>query len=224
MGSFLSWIAGRYEDLQQRFRGQVQAIRSQGRGHEINARMPGAMAEFQASFEVFLEFALEINAIEKVERDNLAERMMLALNELSARQANYHQATDPAARFLKSASRSAIVGKGTRLQSRGKGSTRAGNMRMEAQKKRPGLGSPGTRIGWLAGPNLYLNPAASYEVAQQMAGSKRLTVSEQTLRHRMRERNLLASVDAGRQMLLVRRTLEGCPRQVLHLRAGDLLS
>ena len=29
------------------------------------------------------------------------------------------------------------------------------------------------------------------------------------------------STDVGRQMLTVRRTLEGCPRQVLHLRVGD---
>ncbi|MGD1092897.1 MAG: hypothetical protein ABSB35_13025 [Bryobacteraceae bacterium] len=41
--------------------------------------------------------------------------------------------------------------------------------------------------------------------------------------HRLRERGLLVSTDVGRQMLTVRRTLEGCPRQVLHLKAGDLV-
>jgi len=49
-------------------------------------------------------------------------------------------------------------------------------------------------------------------------------ISEQTLRHRLHQRRLLATVDAGRQMLLVRRTLEGRPRQILHLRASDLIS
>ena len=33
----------------------------------------------------------------------------------------------------------------------------------------------------------------------------------------------MASIDAGRQMLLVRRTLEDCPRQVLHLKVRDLV-
>jgi hypothetical protein len=33
----------------------------------------------------------------------------------------------------------------------------------------------------------------------------------------------LASVDVGREMLLVRRTLEGVPREVLHLKASDLV-
>jgi hypothetical protein len=59
-------------------------------------------------------------------------------------------------------------------------------------------------------------------VAQELAGSERL-VGEQTLRHRLRERGLLASVDAGRQMVQVRRTLEGHPRQVLHLKAVALV-
>ena len=80
------------------------------------------------------------------------------------------------------------------------------------------------RVGWLARSDLFLEPAASYQVAQQAAGLERLPVSEQTLRHRLREHGLLASIDVGRQMLLVRRTLEGYPRQVLHLKVSDLAS
>jgi hypothetical protein len=63
--------------------------------------------------------------------------------------------------------------------------------------------------------------AASYQVAQELAGWERL-VGEQTLRHQLRERGFLVSVDAGRQMVQVRRTLEGRPRQVLHLKTRDL--
>jgi hypothetical protein len=67
-----------------------------------------------------------------------------------------------------------------------------------------------------------LKPAASYQVAQELAGAERLP-GEQMLRQRMRERGLLASVDVGRQMVQVRRTLEGSPRLVLHLKVGDLV-
>ena len=63
----------------------------------------------------------------------------------------------------------------------------------------------------------------SQTVRQLMAGTERLPVSAQTLRHRLREHGLLASIDAGRQMVMVRRTLEGSPRQVLHLKASDLV-
>jgi hypothetical protein len=78
------------------------------------------------------------------------------------------------------------------------------------------------RIGWLSGKDLFLDPIASYQVAQDLAGKERMAVTEQTLRHKLQERGLLASVDAGRHMVQVRRTLEGQPRQVLHLRAGDI--
>src|SRR5580704_12534238 len=79
----------------------------------------------------------------------------------------------------------------------------------------------GTQVGWVVGNDLFLEPNASYEVAQQTAGTERLPVSAQTLRHRLREHGVLASVDPGRQMLLVRRTLEGTARQVLHLKVHD---
>jgi hypothetical protein len=49
-------------------------------------------------------------------------------------------------------------------------------------------------------------------------------VSEQTVRQRLRQLGLLASIDAGRGMVQVRRTLEGHPRQVLHLKAEDLIA
>ena len=52
---------------------------------------------------------------------------------------------------------------------------------------------------------------------------ERLAVSEQTLRHRLHGQDLLVSIDTGRQTLLVRKTLEGCPRHVLHLKASALL-
>src|SRR5207249_7464488 len=81
----------------------------------------------------------------------------------------------------------------------------------------------GVCMGWVTGSDLYLDPFASYQVAQQVAGIERLPVSEQTLRRRLHEHGLLASIDAGRQMLLVRRTLQSRPRQVLHLKVSDLL-
>ena len=70
--------------------------------------------------------------------------------------------------------------------------------------------------------DLFLEPTVSYEVAQQIAGIEPIPFTAQTLRHRLREHGLLASVDGGRQMLLVRRTLEGAPKQVLHLKVSAL--
>src|ERR1035438_4677588 len=85
----------------------------------------------------------------------------------------------------------------------------------------PWTPAEGTRIGWVAGNDLYLDPLASYQTAQALAGAERIPVSEQALRHQLRKCGFLASLDTGRGMLQVRRTLAGRPRQVLHLRASD---
>jgi hypothetical protein len=93
------------------------------------------------------------------------------------------------------------------------------------QQKQNGRGwiAQGTRIGWIKGGDLYLDPTVSYQMAQELAGSERLKVSEQSLRQRLRENGLLASIDAGRGMVQVRRTLEGRPKQVLHVRSRDVV-
>jgi len=79
----------------------------------------------------------------------------------------------------------------------------------------------GTRIGWIAMRDLFLDPLASYQVAQQMAGNDPLPLSQQALRHQLHQRGMLSSIDGARKMLMVRRTLAGMPRQVLHLRTNE---
>ncbi len=81
----------------------------------------------------------------------------------------------------------------------------------------------GPRIGWVASNDLFLEPMASYQVAQQIPGTDRVPISEQTLRHRLHQHGLLASIDTGRKMLMVRRTLEDIPRQILHLKSGEVM-
>src|ERR1022692_5140435 len=58
--------------------------------------------------------------------------------------------------------------------------------------------SQGTRIGWVAGNDLYLDPLASYQTAQALAGAERIPVSEQALRHQLRKCGFLAGLDTGR--------------------------
>jgi hypothetical protein len=222
MSAFLGWTAGRYENLQARLRERVEELRSQGQGRRMHARIPSAVAQLQAAFEIWLEFAVECGAINHTQREQLTQRSSGAWNELLTRQAQYHQASDPAGRFL------------LLLQAALKGgqahvADRDGNApdvpELWGWRRRSSgrvWAGQGVRMGWLAGSDLYLEPTVSYDVAQQMAGTERLSVTAQKLRQQLRERQMLASVDEGRNTLLVRRTLEGCPRQVLHLKAREL--
>jgi hypothetical protein len=224
MGAFLMWVAGRYDALQQRLCARVEEIRGQSYRGAVHARLPSAAAALEASFEIFLEFAVEIGALGNAEREELAQRSVRALHELVIRQADYQHARDPASHFLN------LLGSG--LSS---GQAHVSNRQGKApeqpaawgwRRKPPGRAwvPQGTGIGWIVGSDLFLEPTASYEVAQELAGCERLSVGEHALRRRLQERQLLASIDAGRQMLLVRRTLEGRPRQVLHVKASNVVA
>jgi len=223
MGAFLGWIAGHYEELQRRLQAQVLEIRSQGRGREVHARLPSALAELQTGWEIFLQFALEIGAIGRTEQEELEERNEKALGLLAALQVRYQQSSDPASRFVALLKAALACGRAHVADRRGSAPQEAELWGWHRKPTGRGWVPQGTRIGWVARSDLFLEPAASYRVAQALAGAERLPVSEQSLRHILRERGLLVSIDAGRQMVLVRRTLEGGPKQVLHLKASDLV-
>src|ERR1017187_5291199 len=165
----------------------------------------------------------EVGALSRAEKEQLQRRGEGALGDLAQRQAQYQAGSDPAWRFVALVQAALAGGRVPVADRQGKVPTAAAAWGW--QRRGPGRGweARGTRIGWVAGGDLYLEPTASYEVARTVAGTARLSVSEQTLRQRLREQGLLASIDAGRQMLQVRRTLGGQPRQVLHLRTSDVL-
>ena len=70
----------------------------------------------------------------------------------------------------------------------------------------------GVRIGWLTGDDVLLDESASYRVAEQIFDAGPLLMNERAVRLHLRKWGLLASIDTARQVLLVRRTLEGRPR------------
>jgi hypothetical protein len=223
VAAFLGWIAANYEEVQRHLQTRVLEIRSQHQVRAVHARLPSALAELQTGWEIFLRFAFETGAIGKREKVELEARSQRALAQLRALQAKYQEASDPASRFVALLRAALACGGAHVADRRGSAPQEAELWGWQLKPTDRGWAPLGTRIGWVAESDLFLEPTASYRVAQALAGAERLPVSEQSLRRSLRERRLLASIDAGRQMVLVRRTLEGSPRQVLHMRARDLL-
>jgi len=223
MGGFLVWAAGQYEELQTHRQARSRVLRSQLNRGAVHARLPAALAELQSAWEIWLRFALEVGAINRDEQTELERRSQTALGEVALLQAAYHYASDPALRFVALLRVALAGGQAHVADRRGKTpeSPEAWGWRQPTRRKWVPLG---TRIGWVVGSDLFLEPALSYQVVQRMAGTERVPLSEQTLRHRLREHGLLVSIDAGRQMLQVRRTLDGTPRQVLHLNARNFIA
>lgn len=92
MAGFLSWIAERYEDLQQHLVTGVQALRGRALASASHARLPTTLAELQTGWEIWLRFARESGAISEEEQIELARRGSEALAEIVGLQAPYHLA------------------------------------------------------------------------------------------------------------------------------------
>jgi len=223
MSTFIRWIANRYEEIQGRLRSRVLEIRSNPDPNPVHARLPGALAELQVSWEIFLDFAFQTGAIDATEKQNFERRGRTALRALGTLQTKYQTTGDPASHFIALLQAALRCGQAHVADRLGKAPTDArswGWRRRSPQRKWMPLG---TRIGWLVGPDLFLDPAASYQVAQEACDPERFSISEQALRHQLRERGFLVSTDKGRGMVQVRRTLDCAARQVLHLKARDVV-
>jgi hypothetical protein len=223
MGAFVSWIAGRYEEVQGRLQNRALEIRNQGCGRTVHARLPSALAELQTGWEMFLQFAEEVGAIGLAEKAELEQRSVKALGQLTAIQVKYQTGSDPALRFVALLQAALSCGRAHVADPGGKPPTEAEQWGWQQKQRGRGWVPQGTRIGWVAGNDLFLDPVVSYQVAQEVAGAERIPVSEQTVRQRLRQLGLLATIDTGRGMVQVRRTLEGRPRQVVHLRSSDVV-
>ena len=224
MGGFIQWIAGRYEEVRTAFGRKVAACRSRALLDVAHARTPDMVANLQAAFELYLDFGVEAGALEATERVRLAGRCWDALSEAAAAQAKHHAATEPTARFL-TVLRSLLASGRAHLASRtgGEPDTEPGacgwvdNAGVVFRR--------GECIGWAEGGDIYLEPTAAYRAVQVAASAagESLSVSEQTLRKRLHEKGLLASVDEARQTLTVRRMINGSAVSVLHLSRDTVL-
>src|ERR1700694_4803816 len=88
LGAFLSWTSRRYEEVQQQLHTRVRQLRNQGQlAAKTHARLPSALAQLQGAWDVWLQFALEVGAINASEQFGLKKRGARALEELAALQA-----------------------------------------------------------------------------------------------------------------------------------------
>ena len=225
MGGFVQWLAGRYDESRATFERKVSEHRAATLRNTAHARTPEIVANLQAAFELYLEFAVASGAVDDNERDRLSHRCWDALREAAAAQAKHQAATEPAARFLALMSSVLTCGR-AHLEARngGKPDRSPGSCGWRCDNS--GNWEPlGDCIGWVEDEDVYLDSTTSYRLAQ-IAGrdvGEVLTVSEQTLKKRLREKGLLASVDKSRETLTIRKTLGGSKKDVLHLLRNTLL-
>ena len=222
LAAYLRWLAPQYGAVRARLRAELAELREQARGEGQHARTPGIVADLGLGLRYLLDFAHATGAISEQERADLWARGWAALIEAGAAQAGQLAVAEPAGQFLRLLSAAVASGQ-AHLADRDGGAPpepQRWGWRVEAVTMgEPRYRPEGARIGWLVEGGIYLEPEAAYAAAQRFAQGQgeSLPVAAATLRRRLRERGLLASTDADRGKLTVRKTCQGERRDVLHV-------
>jgi hypothetical protein len=224
LAAYIRAIAVKYDRVQAEYPTRFAALRE--KATRAHSRTPGIVADLQLGFELFLDFAVEAGAIMGTEREDFANRCWAALEKVARAQRVQQVAGEPAHRFLEllraaiSSGDAHVAG----LDGLEPSDPAKWGWRTIGTGDNERFAEAGSRIGWLEGANLYLEPTVSYVVAQDIGRGtgEPLVVSETTLRKRLHEAKLLASVDRARQTYKVRKRVQGRVMEVLHLRASVL--
>ena len=227
MAGFVCYLAlsrdgSQLDEIESHLRHETEELRQQFFRDGMHRRTATLVADLALGTRYFLHYAEEYDVITPEERNSLWERTLQALTEASEAQQSHQADSEPTRRFL-DLLRAAIA------------SGRAHVADLDGTAPKPAgawgwpLGDFGPRakggcIGWVDGDDLYLEPEASYNVAQRMArdAGGSLPVGSKTLHKRLHERGLLVTKERD-DRLLVRKTVEGGRRAVLHLKATTLL-
>jgi hypothetical protein len=226
MSSFLKWLAPKREGVLNEMQNRLPTMRVPADlvGHP---RTPGVVADLFFGAEIFFRFAKEVGAVAEVEAKEHLDGIWLALNEIAKSRNLDVREQEPSRRFVALLASAFTAGKAHLTAQNGarpskaeiwgwhanSPDTRAPEVRMWMQG--------GDHVGWVEQDDVFLDPAASYRVAQSMSsGGNSIGVEERTLWRRLADDKVLATTGdkVGRKTPLVQKMLEGRRRNVLHLK------
>ena len=230
MAGFIGWLAEDYDGRTAAFRVHHTYFRNtlQQRGHK---RTVDAGAQLLATYKSLLAFALEVGALNEAEHAAQWARINTGMQTALEPQAALQAQSDPVARFgellnglfvsgrahVADAATGEYPGEGWGWEALLTYSALEG----DATRYRP----KGTRIGWVDGIDLYLEPSATYAELYKFARDQgeSVPISERVLWKRLAERGVIVSREAPH--LTVKRSVYGSGRiRVLHLSATLYMS
>lgn len=230
LSGFIRRLAGRYAEVRSGLRAEITRMRERALVSAAHRRTPEIVANLAIGMNLFLEYAKDVGAISADEHTVLVTRCWGALGQAAAAQSEHQTASEPTTRFRELLS-AAITSGRAHVASEGGGlpaNPGAWGWRRgftdEDRHASVTWAPQGSRVGWVSGEDLYLDPDAAFAAAQLMGRDTNdpIAIAPKTLRQRMQEAGLLASVDSERKRLTVRRTLDGGRRAVLHVSAAFL--
>lgn len=219
MAAFIQYLAANLPETRRQVESIVEIMR-QELENTAHKRTPDNLANLGAAIGIYLQFAIECQAITQADGEALAYRAIAALMELGAAQDRAQESGEPCAAFIAALEAATASGAAHMADPTGRptGLDNPGAWGWREDAADLGNWRPqGARIGWIHEDSIYLEPLAAYKIASANASSgESLTLTLQTLKRRLHQKQLLASTDQARETVTVRRTLEDKTRNVLH--------
>lgn len=232
MAGFLQWMAPQMDNLRGSRPEAFATLRQAATQEHQHGRTADIVASLMYGVNLFCTFAVSVGAISEPESEQLKQNAWEALRDVAAAQQSHQGAQDPARRFLE------LI---TAALSNGNAHLKIVE-ETEPSVRRPSLGYQlivhttgtfnldeewrplGKAIGWIDDEDVFFEPTTSFAAAQALGRDSHdtLTVTQQTLWKRLKDENLLQSVDQTRNSNIVRKTLDGVRRNVIHLHARAL--
>jgi hypothetical protein len=222
LAAFVRWLAPQLDAVRQNMGARLATLREQATASGEHKRTPSIIANLFYAMELFCGFAVESKALSQKQADALLKRCWQALGEAAGAQATVQAHGEPAGRFVELLNTAIATGRAHIAGA--DGHAPASPMGLGWREGDGAWVAAGDRVGWTDGPDLYLEPDAAYLIAQRMAqeSHEALVIAPKALHKRLHEQGYLVSTDNPRGRLVVRKTLEGRVRTVLHLRADVL--
>jgi len=225
LGAFTSSLAGDLDSAKARFVANRTALRKRASGGGGHRRTPGIVADLGAAWFAYLDFALEVGAIDAARHAKLRERVLGALEEAADLQGRQMAECEPAVRFV-DLLRSALASGAAYISSmHGGPPLQAEIWGWRTDPRNPAILVPqGERAGWTDGNSLYLDTNTALRITSAASGGSgdSLSISARTLGTHLKEHGLLASTDSKRGRIPVRKMIGGVRREVIHLPSAAL--
>ena len=223
MASYLKWLAPQLEELRTSMPARQNQLRDRARAQGVigHDRTPANIASLAFGFETFLRCAEETGAISTEERARVWDEGWQALVEVGKAQQLEQDSQNETERYIEILS-SAISTGLAHVASAGDNGEPPNPTDWGWKEIGVEYAPKGTRIGWISEQEIYLDPTASYNVAQRIAEQEgeRLTTSKDTLQKRLQQAGYLGGHDNGRST--VRRDIGDLQKRVLFLKPGVL--
>jgi hypothetical protein len=235
MRAFIEWMAPRRayfvrqrEPLTRRIARTIPSA--------AHARLADQGADLLLGWGAFLLFAQKVGAIPRTKRMELWKTGVDTIHALIAQQGQRLEVQNPVARFKELIGGALAAGKAHLASPDGKvplfpsdgqfaSESAKGPLAAGWRFRREEWEACGQQIGFIDGEDIFLLPAATYQLITSMGHSQTHAIgsTQNVLWKRLFEAGVLASTDTTRRRLRIRRSLGGSRQTVLHIKRSTLI-